>query len=229
MCHTPTKPARVSNICIYCGSHSAGKCTNRPNSNREEPRSTLRDFLDHRFGNTGNQDHFSEQNKVGCQQARFDERVNTQYSPNYNNYNNYQPSPQGYILGQDLSATLIDLANMQSRSLEIMVSRRPSASWLKQVRTKQMMQCLLQSKHMMEHIDDSSRIESMRSTNHAEWVGVIFRTEIMKKSTGVVHKVIMTSNKCTDDQLLFKFRPSFSDAPTMNQARKEVRNRRQKG
>ena len=55
-----------------------------------------------------------------------------------------------------------------------------------------------------------------------------FRTEIIKKSTGVVCKVIMTSDKCTDDQLLFKLRNIFSDAPTMNQAREELRNMRQK-
>ena len=55
-----------------------------------------------------------------------------------------------------------------------------------------------------------------------------FRTKIIKKSTGVIHKVVMTSDKCTDDQLLFKIRSSFSDAPTMNQAREELRNMRQK-
>ena len=76
------------------------ECTNRPNDKREEPRSTPRDLQDHRFGNTGNQNHIFKQNNVGCQQARFEERLNRQYSPNYNNYNNYQPSPLGSIPGQ---------------------------------------------------------------------------------------------------------------------------------
>ena len=59
MCHTPTKPEKESNICIYCGSksHSAGKCTNRLNDNREEPRSTPRDLQDCRSGNTGSNNH----------------------------------------------------------------------------------------------------------------------------------------------------------------------------
>ena len=57
------------------------------------------------------------------QQARFDERFNRQYLPNYNNY---QPSPIGFIPGQGLSATLIELANIQSRSLEIMAANQRS-------------------------------------------------------------------------------------------------------
>ena len=48
---------------------------------------------------------------------------NRQYLPNYNNY---QPSTLGSIPGQDLSTTLIDLANIQSRSLEIMVANQRS-------------------------------------------------------------------------------------------------------
>ena len=125
MCHAPTKSERLSNICIYCGSknHSVGKCTNRPNDNREEPRSTPRDLQDHRAGNTGNNNHIFSQNRDSHKQARFDERFYRQYSPNYNNY---QPSPIGSIPGQDLSTTLIELANIQSRSLEIMVANQRS-------------------------------------------------------------------------------------------------------
>ena len=65
MYHTPMKTERVSNICIYCGSkrHSPGKCTNRPNDNREEPRSIPRDLQENRFGNTDNSNHFLDQNK----------------------------------------------------------------------------------------------------------------------------------------------------------------------
>ena len=171
MCRATTQPERVNNICIYFGSksHSAGKCTNRPNDNREEPRSMPRDLQDHRFRNTGNQNCFFEQNKVGHQQARFDKRLNRQYSPNYNNY---QPSPLGSIPGQDLSTTVIDLANIQSRSLEIMVanqrSQQEAFSELTKARTKQMMLCLLQSKHVMEQIDASLSIGLTRSTMHAE-------------------------------------------------------------
>ena len=129
MCHAPTKPERVSNICTYYSSknYSAGKCTNRPNDNREEPRSTPRDLQDCRAGNTCNNNHIFYQNRDSCQQARFDKRFNRQYSLNYNNY---QLCPIGSIPGQDLSATLIELANIQSRSWWPTrgVSKKPSAN-----------------------------------------------------------------------------------------------------
>ena len=85
MCCVPTKPGKESNICIYCGSksHSADKCTNRPNDNREEPRSTPRDLQDHRTGNAGNNNHIFNQNRYSHHQARFDERFNRKYSPKY--------------------------------------------------------------------------------------------------------------------------------------------------
>ena len=61
----------------------------------------------------------SHQDQVSCQQTRFDEGLNRQYSPNYTNP--YQ-STLGSIPDQDLSATLIELANIQSRSLEMMAA-----------------------------------------------------------------------------------------------------------
>ena len=42
------------------------------------------------------------------------------------NYNNVQPSPLGSIPGLDLSATLIEMANIQSRSLEMMAPSQRS-------------------------------------------------------------------------------------------------------
>ena len=124
MCHTPTKSEKV-NICIYCSSknHSLGRCTSRPNDNREEPRSTPKDLQGHKAGNTGNKNHVSNQNKDSHHQTRFDKRYNRQYSPNYNDF---QPSPLGCIPGLDFSATLIELANIQSRSLEMMAASQRS-------------------------------------------------------------------------------------------------------
>ena len=52
--------------------------------------------------------------------------------------------------------------------------------------------------------------------------------EIIKKLMGAVHKVVMNSDNCSDDELLSKL-SCFSDAPTMNQAWEELRNLRQKG
>ena len=57
--------------------------------------------------------------------------------------------------------------------------------------------------------------------------GCNFRTEIIKKSTGVVCQVVMACDNYSDNQLLAKLRNSFSDAPTMNQAWEKLRNLRQ--
>ena len=70
-----------------------------------------------------NKSHVSNKSKDSHQQARFDKRYNRQYLPNYNNF---QPSPVGSIPGPDLSATLTELANIQSRSLEMMAASHRS-------------------------------------------------------------------------------------------------------
>ena len=93
---------------------------NKPNNNREEPRSMPRDLREHRPNNTHNR---MSQPQVSHHQTRFDEGLNKSYLPNYINY--YQ-SPLGSIPGQDLSATLMELANIQSRSLEIMAASQRS-------------------------------------------------------------------------------------------------------
>ena len=64
-----------------------------------------------------------DQDRAGCQQTRFDEWYNRQYSPNYNYV---QPSPLVSIAEPDLSPTLIDLANIQSRSLDLMMANQKS-------------------------------------------------------------------------------------------------------
>ena len=69
------------------------------------------------------QDYRYDENRGGHQQTSVDERHSRHYSPIYNNY---QPTPLGSIPGQGLSATLIDLAKIQSRSLEIMVANQKS-------------------------------------------------------------------------------------------------------
>ena len=53
------------------------------------------------------------QPQVGHHQARFNEGLKKRYSPNYVNQDQ---SPLGSIPGQDLSATLMELANIQPRS-----------------------------------------------------------------------------------------------------------------
>ena len=55
-----------------------------------------------------------------------------------------------------------------------------------------------------------------------------FRTEVIKKLTGEVRQVVMSCRNLSDDALLAKLRSSFSVMPTMNEAREELRNMRQK-
>ena len=54
-----------------------------------------------------------------------------------------------------------------------------------------------------------------------------FRTELFKKSAGAVRQVILSCNEFTDDEWVMKLRSCFSHAPTMNEAREELRNMRQ--
>ena len=110
-------------LCVYCGSinHTSSNCRNKPNDNREEPRSTPRDLS--RPSPRMDYNRMNCQEQVSRQQTRFDEGLNRRYSPNY--VNSYQ-SPLGVFPGQDLSATLIELANIQSRSMEMMAASQRS-------------------------------------------------------------------------------------------------------
>ena len=75
------------------------------------------------------------QQEVNHHQTRFDEGLNRQYLPIYNNYHQ---SPLGSIPGQDLSATLMELANIQSRSLEMMATSQKSQQEVFQELTRTM-------------------------------------------------------------------------------------------
>ena len=85
MCCVPTKTGMSNTICIYCGStnHISSRCHNRPNDNREEPRSTPRDLGEHRTGNIYKR---FRKPQVNDHQTKFNEGLNRQYLPNYNNY-----------------------------------------------------------------------------------------------------------------------------------------------
>ena len=78
VCPIPAKTA-TSNICIYCGSvdHISGRCHNKPNDNRQEPRSMPRDLRDQKPNRTYNR---MSQPQVSHHQARFNEELNKQYS-----------------------------------------------------------------------------------------------------------------------------------------------------
>ena len=171
------------------------------------------------------------QNRAGCQQTRFDERYNRQYFPNYN-YNHYQPSPLVSIAGPDLSATLIDLANIKSRSLDLMVANQKSQQDVYNELTR-----ANRDKANEARFAAIDTYDGVNRGKFEEWIdkldqacrisGHDFRTEILKKSIEAVHKVVLTSGNCSDDQLMVNLRSCFSDVPMMNQVREDLRNMRQ--
>ena len=228
MCHVPAQPATGNIICIYCGSvnHTSGRCHNKPNDNREEPRSTPRDLRDQRPKKNHSR---MGQPQVSCHQTRFSEGLNRQYSPNY--ANPYQ-SPLGSIPGQDLSATLMELANIQSRSLEMMAASQRNQ--------QEAFQELTRASRDKANNSMFTSIKFFDRTNRQafeDWINEVdqacrasnrgFRTELFKKSAGALRQVILSCDKFTDDELVAKLRSCFSHAPTMNEAREELRNMRQ--
>ena len=228
MCRATSQQATGSSICIYCGStnHSSGRCRSKPNDNREEPRSTPRDLRDQRPRMNYNR---MGQPQVSHQQIRFNEGLNWQYSPNF--INPYQYT-LGSIPGQDLSATLIELVNIQLRSLEIMAARQRNQQEAFQELTRV----------SRDKLNDAmfTAIKTFNGTNRQifeDWIDKVdqacrasnrgFRTELFKKSAGAVRQVILSCNDFSDEELVSKLRSCFSHTPTMNEAREELRNMRQ--
>ena len=205
MCRAASHQATGNIICIYCGSinHSLGKCCSKPNDNREEPRSTPRDLR-----NQGTRMNYSRmgQPQVSCHQTRFNKGLNRQYSPNY--INPYQLT-LGSTPGQDLSATLIELANIQSRSMEMMATSQRSQQEAFQELTRV----------SKDKSNDSmfTAIKTFDGTNRQtfkDWIDEVnqvcrasnrgFRTELFKKSAGAVRQVILSCNDFSDDELVSK-------------------------
>ena len=199
-----TKPTG-NTICIYCGStnHTLGKCHSKPNDNREEPRSTPRDLRDQ-----GPRMNYSRigQPQVSHHQTRFNEGLNRQYSPNYINL--YQLM-LGSIPGQDLSATLIELANIQSRSLEMMAASQRSQ--------QEAFQELTRVSKNKSNDSMFTAIKTFDGTNRQtfkDWIDKVdqacrasnrgFRTELFKKSAGAVRQVILSCSDFSDDELVMK-------------------------
>ena len=216
-------------LCIYCGStdHISGRCSNKPNDNRVELKSTPRDLRE--TGQRMDYHRMGHHHQVNHQQTRFDEGLNRHYSPSY--INPYQ-STLGSIPGQDLSATLIELANIQSRSLEMMVASQRTQQEAFQELTRV----------SKDKSNDSmfTAIKSFDGTNRQifeDWIDKVdqacrvsnrgFRNELFKKSSGAVRQVILSCNNLSDGELVTKLRGCFSHASTMNEAREELCNMRQ--
>ena len=211
-------------MCIYCGStnHISTRCHNRLNDNGENQGQHL--------GTLGNADQVKfMQQQVNHHQTRFDECLNRQNSPSYNNY---CKSPLGSIASQDLSATLMELANIQSRSLEMMAA----SQWSQQKAFQELTRASKDKSN--DAMFDSIKIFDGRNRQAFEdWIDKVnevcrvsdreFRTEVFKKSRGTVQWVVLSRNELTDNELRAKLRHCFSHAPTMNEAREELRSMRQ--
>ena len=169
------------------------------------------------------------QPQVSHHQTRFNEGLNKRYSPNY--ANQYQ-SPLGSIPGQDLSTTLMELANIQSRSLEMMAASQRSQQEAFQELTRASRDKANDSMFTSIKIFDGTNRQAFE-----DWINEVdqacrasnrdFRNELFKKSAGAVRQVILSCDEFTDDDLVTKLRSCFSHAPTMNEAREELQNMRQ--
>ena len=161
-------------------------------------------------------------------QTRFDEKQNQMYSPHHS-----ATSP-ALSAGSDLlSHSIMQLAEMQSRSLEIFAAQQKSQI--------EVYQELTRSNKEKEHdaLFTSIPVFDGDRTQCEQWLddmdqatrisGRDLRTELIKKSTGVVRQVIMMAHPdASDDDLINVIREDFSDAPTMNEAREELLHMRQK-
>ena len=161
-------------------------------------------------------------------QTRFDEKQNQMYSPYH-----FTPSP-ALSAGSDLlSHSIMQLAETQSRSLEIFAAQQKSQI--------EVYQELTRSNKEKEHdaLFTSIPVFDGDRTQCEQWLddmdqatrisGRDLRTELIKKSTGVVRQVIMMAHPdASDDDLINIIREDFSDAPTMNEAREELLHMRQK-
>ena len=229
ICRALSQQTTVSTICIHCGStsHISNKCRNKPNDNREELRSTPRDIRE--TGPRMDYHRMGHHQQVNHQQTRFDEGLNRQYSPSY--INPYQTT-LGSIPGQDLSTTLIELANIQSRSLEMM-----AASQRTQQEAFQELTRVSKDKSNDAMFSSIKTFDGTNRQKFEDWIDEVdqacrasdraFRTELLKKLAGAVRQVILSCDNLSDDELVTKLRSCFSHAPTMNKAREELQNMQQ--
>ena len=144
------------------------------------------------------------------------------YSPYH-----FAPSP-ALSAGSDLlSHSIMQLAEMQSRSLEIFAAQQKSQIDVYQELTR--------SNKEKEHdaLFTSIPVFDGDHTQCEQWLddmdqvtrisGCDLRTELIKMSTGVVRQVIMMAHPdASDDDLINIIREDFSDAPMMNEAREEL-------
>ena len=150
-------------------------------------------------------------------QTRFNKKQNQLYSPYH-----FAPSPALSAGSDMLSHSIMQLAKTQSHSLEIFAAQQKSQI--------EVYQELTRSNKEKEHdaLFTSIPVFDGDHTQCEQWLddmdqatrisGCVLRTELIKKSTGVVRNVIMMAHPDTsDDDLINMLREDFSDAPTMNE------------
>ena len=161
-------------------------------------------------------------------QTRFNEKQNQMYSPYH-----FAPSP-ALSAGSDLlSHSIMQLAEMQSRSLEIFAAQQKSQVDVYQELTRSNKEKEHDALFTLIPVFDGDRTQCEQWLDDMDQAtrisGRDLRTELIKKSTGVVRQVIMMAHPdASDDDLINIIREDFSDAPTMNEARKELLHMRQK-
>ena len=161
-------------------------------------------------------------------QTRFNKKQNQMYSPYH-----FAPSPALSAGSDMLSHSIMQLAETQSHSLEIFAAQQKS-----QIDGYQE---LTRSNKEKEHdaLFTSIPVFDGDRTQCEQWLddmdqatrisGCDLRTELIKKSTGVVRQVIMMAHPdASDDDIINIIREDFSDAPMMNEAWEELLHMRQK-
>ena len=132
-----------------------------------------------------------------------------------------------------LSRSIMQLAEMQSRSLEIFAAQQKSQINVYQELTRSNKEKEHNTLFTLIPVFDGDRTQCEQWIDDMDQAtrisGRDLRTELIKKSTGVVRNVIMMAHPdASDDDLINMIREDFSDAPMMNEAREELLHMHQK-
>ena len=160
--------------------------------------------------------------------TRFNEKQNQLYSPYH-----LAPSPALSAGSDMLYHSIMQLAKTQSHSLEIFAAQQKSQIDVYQELTR------LNKEKEHDALFTSIPVFDGDCTQCEQWLddmdqvtrisGHDLRTELIKKSTGVVRNVIMMAHPDTsDDDLINMLCEDFSDAPMMNKAWEELLHMHQK-
>ena len=155
-------------------------------------------------------------------QTRFNEKQNQLYSPYH-----FAPSPALSAGSDMLSHSIMQLAETQSCSLEIFAAQQKSQIDVYQELTRSNKEKEHDALFTSIPVFDSDRTQCEQWLDDMDQAtrisGCDLRTELIKKSTGVVRNVIMMAHpETSDDDLINMLCEDFSDAPMMNEAWEEL-------